>query len=75
MARRIKQSPATGAMLNTFANIIASFFIARDCDSVDLWGKKLNLPDCKRAKTYVHIELYAESPEYSTRSSLISKRR
>ncbi|KAL9028996.1 MAG: hypothetical protein Q9180_007082 [Flavoplaca navasiana] len=61
ISKQISKSPPMQNLLKTFASIIASFFICRDYESVDPWGKRLNLLDCILRKEYKLVE-YQEGP-------------
>jgi hypothetical protein len=41
------------SILSTFAAIIATYFIARNYDSVDAWGHKVSLLNCKLKADYI----------------------
>jgi hypothetical protein len=38
-----------------FAKIFGTYFIARDYESVDAWGKKLNIMDCRLNRNYMPL--------------------
>lgn len=60
MAARIEADPKMQDLLNTFAAIIGTYFIGRDYNSIDMWGRKLNLMDCELKENYVPVLFGAE---------------
>ena len=53
--KNINKCSAISNMLDVFAEIIGTYFIARDYKSVDLYGLRLNLLDCELREQYLPI--------------------
>jgi hypothetical protein len=55
MRDAIAANPGMKELIQLFAEIVGTYFIARDYESVDAWGKRLNILDCRLNSRYRQV--------------------